>query len=383
MARAPPMRPRHRPAEPRLAGGGGHRRSRATSAPDTDRCSSSRPALAPRLRRGGGRGRPRHPPGRQVTPTMSSRPSTSCATPPRARAEPAVRPRRRRAGRWSTSAAGACTWCAAGPPAAGPLTVLLEAGSFGFSADWAVVQEQAGRRAGLRSIAYDRAGLGHSDPGPQPRDGLAIAADLEALLAPPARRVPSSYVGHSMAGLHAHLFAGRNRGRLAGLVLVDAITPAAVRRPGRAARWSATTCRLARAAAWAARRRAASRPLGAPGRHHRPAAARPRPTQALGLRPRRPQPRRRRRGAGLGDDGRARPAAAGPLDPAWPVAVVTAGPPRGWPRQRQPDGRAGARPRATATSPMSPPPTTPACSACATPTPSSARSSTFEAAATS
>ena len=40
-------------------------------------------------------------------------------------------------------------------------TVLLEAGAFGFSADWAVVQGQLAD-LGVRSCAYDRAGLGHN-----------------------------------------------------------------------------------------------------------------------------------------------------------------------------------------------------------------------------
>src|ERR1700761_5873404 len=68
----------------------------------------------------------------------------------------------------------------AGPRGDRP-TVVLEHGAFGCAADWAVVQERLAAR-GLPSIAYDRAGLGHSDPGPRPRDGRAIVADLAALL---------------------------------------------------------------------------------------------------------------------------------------------------------------------------------------------------------
>ena len=61
----------------------------------------------------------------------------------------------------------------AGPDASPRPLVLLEAGSFGFSADWAAVQAKLAA-AGLRSIAYDRAGLGVSDPGPMPRDSIAM-----------------------------------------------------------------------------------------------------------------------------------------------------------------------------------------------------------------
>lgn len=105
-------------------------------------------------------------------------------------------------------------------------TVILEAGSFGLAADWAEVQKRLTAQ-GVHSCAYDRAGMGYSDAGPLPRDGLAIASDLEKLLK--AAHVPGPYVlvGHSMAGLHVRLFAVRNPAKVAGLVLVDAATPEA------------------------------------------------------------------------------------------------------------------------------------------------------------
>ena len=116
----------------------------------------------------------------------------------------------------------------AGPTANGgkPL-VLLEAGAFGFSADWAVVQARLAGR-GFASLAYDRAGLGLSDPGPEPRDGDAIGADLDAILCQEAPEGPLILVAHSMAGLHAHHYAVRHRERVVGLVLVDATTPASM-----------------------------------------------------------------------------------------------------------------------------------------------------------
>jgi pimeloyl-ACP methyl ester carboxylesterase len=107
--------------------------------------------------------------------------------------------------------------------ASGPL-VVLECGAFGCAADWAVVQERLAAK-GLRSLAYDRAGLGHSDPGPAPRHGEAIAADLEALLAALGETGPLIMVGHSMAGLLLRVFTPRNRARVLGVVLVDAVTP--------------------------------------------------------------------------------------------------------------------------------------------------------------
>lgn len=107
--------------------------------------------------------------------------------------------------------------------ASGPL-IVLECGAFGCAADWAVVQERLAAK-GLRSLAYDRAGLGHSDPGPAPRHGEAIAADLEALLAALSETGPMVLTGHSMAGLMLRIFTPRNRDRVLGVVLVDAVTP--------------------------------------------------------------------------------------------------------------------------------------------------------------
>jgi pimeloyl-ACP methyl ester carboxylesterase len=115
---------------------------------------------------------------------------------------------------------------AAGEGREGPL-VVLESGAFGFSADWSVVQEKLAAR-GLRSLAYDRAGLGFSEPGPAPRDSAAIVEDLERLLARRGEEGPFVLCGHSMAGLHLRLFCARNSGRVAGVVLVDATTPEAM-----------------------------------------------------------------------------------------------------------------------------------------------------------
>ena len=112
---------------------------------------------------------------------------------------------------------------AEGPQGDAPL-VMLECGAFGCAADWAVVQARLAAQ-GLRSLAYDRAGLGYSDPGPAPRDGRAIAEDLETLLGRLGEHGPLVYVGHSMAGLMARVFVPRNAERVLGVVLVDAVTP--------------------------------------------------------------------------------------------------------------------------------------------------------------
>lgn len=105
-------------------------------------------------------------------------------------------------------------------------TVVCEAGAFGFSADWSVVQEKLAAR-GLRSLSYDRAGLGYSDPAPGARNARAIVEDLGALLTHAGESGPLVLVGHSMAGLFVRLFALTHPQRVVGVVLVDAVTPEA------------------------------------------------------------------------------------------------------------------------------------------------------------
>lgn len=117
-------------------------------------------------------------------------------------------------------------------PAVGPAPLIVcEHGAFGCASDWAVVQEKLAVR-GLRSLAYDRAGLGYSDAGPAPRDGRAINDDLEALLMALGEIGPILLVGHSMGGLMVRLFALERDRDLAGLVLVDAVTPDVFGLPG-------------------------------------------------------------------------------------------------------------------------------------------------------
>lgn len=119
----------------------------------------------------------------------------------------------------------------AGPSDSAAPLIVCEHGAFGCASDWAVVQERLAAK-GLRSLAYDRAGLGYSDAGPAPRDGRAINDDLEALLGALRETGPILLVGHSMGGLMVRLFALERERPLAGLVLVDAVTPDVFSLPG-------------------------------------------------------------------------------------------------------------------------------------------------------
>src|SRR4030095_811162 len=65
-------------------------------------------------------------------------------------------------------------------PQDGKPVVIFEAGGGAFSKDWKAVQSfLAGR---VRTCAYDRAGLGWSDPGPAPRTLAQEVFELHNLL---------------------------------------------------------------------------------------------------------------------------------------------------------------------------------------------------------
>jgi pimeloyl-ACP methyl ester carboxylesterase len=97
--------------------------------------------------------------------------------------------------------------------------VLLESGFGAGTNAWGRVQPRIAAKT--RVCAYDRAGFGFSDPGPMPRDGSAIARDLDFGLK--AARIPGPYVivGHSAGGLYSRLFAARRLKEVVGLVFVD------------------------------------------------------------------------------------------------------------------------------------------------------------------
>ena len=224
-----------------------------------------------------------------------------------------------------------------GPAGAGP-TVLFESGAFGFSADWAAVQRRLTAQ-GVHSCAYDRAGLGHSDPGPAPRDGLHVVGDLEKLLQAAHQPGPYVLVGHSMAGLHLHLFAVRNPRMVAGLVLVDAATPAATRE-GPMRSFAEQFGNLAQIADWGASS-GLLKPFAFMGDAiglQGPAAAEKRWAFAHGPHNRWAADEVRH---WLLTAGQAE--AAGALDPAWPTAAITAGPARGgWTKAQSDPARASA-----------------------------------------
>jgi pimeloyl-ACP methyl ester carboxylesterase len=102
-------------------------------------------------------------------------------------------------------------------------TVVLETGANGMSALWGWVQPEVAVHT--RVCAYDRAGLGWSEPGPEPRDALHIARELRTLLRNAGEAPPYVLAGHSFGGLLVRVYADQYPEDVAGLVLLDSSHP--------------------------------------------------------------------------------------------------------------------------------------------------------------
>ncbi len=102
--------------------------------------------------------------------------------------------------------------------APGP-TVILESGSGNTSDVWKSVQPAVAHFA--RVCSYDRAGLGNSDPPPQPQTADQVAEDLHRLLSKAKIRPPYILVGHSVGGIYLRKFDTRSPKGVVGMVLVD------------------------------------------------------------------------------------------------------------------------------------------------------------------
>ncbi len=101
----------------------------------------------------------------------------------------------------------------------GAPTVILEGGYAATSLAWSRVRALVAKTN--RVCTYDRAGYGFSDPGPLPRDGAAIARDLDRGLRAAKISGPFIVVGHSAGALYVRLFSNRRPREVVGMVLVD------------------------------------------------------------------------------------------------------------------------------------------------------------------
>jgi pimeloyl-ACP methyl ester carboxylesterase len=102
-------------------------------------------------------------------------------------------------------------------------TVILETGAGSTSASWALVQPEVAKAT--RVCSYDRAGMGWSDPSPEPRDAQHIAQELHTLLHNAHILGPYVFVGWSYGGLYVREYGGQYGDEVAGLVLLDTSHP--------------------------------------------------------------------------------------------------------------------------------------------------------------
>jgi pimeloyl-ACP methyl ester carboxylesterase len=107
-----------------------------------------------------------------------------------------------------------------GAETAGQPTVILDAGAGDYSLVWNDLQSEVARFA--RVCAYDRAGLGWSEPSPNDRTSDHIAEELHTLLNEYGLAGPYVLVGHSAGGTHIRYFAHLYPEEVVGMVLVDA-----------------------------------------------------------------------------------------------------------------------------------------------------------------
>lgn len=105
----------------------------------------------------------------------------------------------------------------------GSPTVVIDAGLGDWSTGWGFVQPEVAKTT--RVCTYDRAGWAWSEPGPLPRDAAQFAKELHTLLK--NANIPGPYVmvGHSLGGLTVRVFVHDYSSEVAGVVLIDSMTP--------------------------------------------------------------------------------------------------------------------------------------------------------------
>lgn len=101
----------------------------------------------------------------------------------------------------------------------GSPTVVFDAGLGGNTASWDLVQPVVAQHT--RACAYDRAGLGFSDPATRPGTSADAVDDLHRLLRAAGIKPPYILVGHSYGGLNVRLYAYDYPAEVVGMVLVD------------------------------------------------------------------------------------------------------------------------------------------------------------------
>ncbi|MGG3563077.1 alpha/beta hydrolase [Neobacillus rhizosphaerae] len=101
----------------------------------------------------------------------------------------------------------------------GKPTVIMDAGYGDFSKAWDSVIEDISILSNI--LIYDRAGLGKSEKGSNPRTSREMVKELKELLIKAKIQPPYILVGHSFGGVNMRMFATEYPNEVCGLILVD------------------------------------------------------------------------------------------------------------------------------------------------------------------
>jgi pimeloyl-ACP methyl ester carboxylesterase len=113
--------------------------------------------------------------------------------------------------------------------------IVLEAGIAASSLNWSILQPQLAEFAATYS--YDRAGFGWSAPSTRKCMLQEMSDDLHAVVTALKITTPYVLVGHSFGALVLRVYAQRFPEELAGIILVDPLTPEEWINPQRSQRW--------------------------------------------------------------------------------------------------------------------------------------------------
>ena len=102
-------------------------------------------------------------------------------------------------------------------------TVVLEAGLGEGSSAWKTIAPVVARET--RVCTYDRAGSGRSESSSGAQSSIQTVADLHTLLNRAGEPGPYVLAGHSLGGAHVLGFAEQFPAQVAGVVLVDSMSP--------------------------------------------------------------------------------------------------------------------------------------------------------------
>lgn len=107
----------------------------------------------------------------------------------------------------------------------GSPAVILQAGLSGDSLWWYRIQTQLSQHTQV--CAYDRPGLGWSEPVAGSRDALTIVGELHTLLEEAGITAPYVMAGHSFGAIWTRIYAAQYPDEVAGIALVDSglVTP--------------------------------------------------------------------------------------------------------------------------------------------------------------